>query len=135
MQPINVAMPRLYLILLFALCMVASLSAEVQAIIDEPEKEVKENEIDVISRLVGESEKHLATQKRLKQLMKEFQEQKETFLLGNQTKSHAYHMVMTARQILDLIHTEHLSYLFSSDYLDELVVFSSIAGKSSPVRP
>lgn len=103
--------------------------------IDEPTPEIFENEIQALKELITTNERRLQTQKQLQNLMIELKQQKEEFIAGNQTKSHAHTMVFQARQILGIIKQEHLSYLFSPEYLEELVFFSSIAGKSAPVRP
>jgi hypothetical protein len=94
-----------------------------------------EDEVTVLQKLIEVNEKRLFLQKKLKEKMELFQRQKEEFILGNQSKKHAFLMVSNAREILSEVKKEHLSYLFSSDYLEELVFFSSIAGKSTPVRP
>jgi hypothetical protein len=44
-------------------------------------------------------------------------------------------MVHTARKILSEIQELHIQHLFSSEYLEELTLFSSIAGKTTPTRP
>ena len=94
-----------------------------------------EDEVSSMTHLIQVNEKRLAIQKQLKDKMGVFQKQKEEFMLGNQTKTHAFAMVSNAREILTLIKAEHLSYLFSSEYLEELLFFSSIAGKAVPIKP
>lgn len=94
-----------------------------------------EDEVSSITQFIEVHEKRLMVQKKLRDQMVLFQKQKTEFLLGNQTKSHAFSMVSNAREILTLVKEEHLSYLFSSEYLEELLFFSSIAGKSVPIKP
>lgn len=94
-----------------------------------------QDEEEAIEILISLAEKRLELQKELKELCKQFKEQKELFIQGEQGKAHASRMVGTARRILGLIADQKISYLFSSDYLDELAFFSSIAGKNAPARP
>jgi len=94
-----------------------------------------ESEVSCLERLISINEQRLAAQKELKEKMRLFQEQKEQFIAGNQSQQFAFAMVSNARDILSKIKKENLSYLFPSEYLDELVFFSSIAAKSHPVRP
>ncbi len=103
--------------------------------VEEKGNPLFQNEVESLEKLIEINEKRLEVQKQLREKMKLFQKQKEEFVLGNQSQSHAFSMVSNARFILGQLKNEHLSYLFSSEYLEELVFFSSIAGKSSPVRP
>lgn len=103
--------------------------------VEEKSNPLAGDEVATLERLIEINEKRLVIQKKIRDQMKLFKEQKEAFILGNQTQKHAFTMVSNARHILGEIKEEHLSYLFSSDYLEELVFFSSIAGKSAPLRP
>jgi hypothetical protein len=94
-----------------------------------------EDEIKVIEQLISATTRQLETQKQMKELMMQFNKQREEFIQGNQTKSHAGKMVRTARQIYEMITSNHLEHLFAKDYLDELTFFSSIAGKTAMTRP
>lgn len=94
-----------------------------------------EDEVKMIEQLIAATTKQLESQKQLKELMLQFQKQREEFIQGNQTKSHAGRMVRTARQIYEMITLNHIEHLFAKDYLDELSFFASIAGKSSMKRP
>ena len=93
------------------------------------------DEINAISLLIEDQQRHLSRQIELQNLMKLFKQQKEEFMAGRQTQKHAMSMVLTAREILQGINDEKIAYLFPSEYLEELVFFSSVAGKSKPVRP
>jgi|GEM_PF-3091143 len=88
------------------------------------------DEINAMNHLMESTAHQLEVQKQMRQLMVDFQRQKEEFIQGNQTKAHAAEMVRTARQIYETITAHHLQYLFSKEYLDELLFFSSIAGKN-----
>ncbi len=103
--------------------------------IEERSTPIFKDEVEALELLIVSNEKRIKIQKELRDQMRSFQRQKEAFILGDESKSHAFKMVSNAREILGLVKEEHLAYLFSSDYLDELIFFSSIAGKSSPIRP
>ena len=94
-----------------------------------------EDEVKTIDQLIVATTQQLESQKQLKELMLQFKKQREEFVQGNQTKSHAGRMVRTARQIYEMITLNHIEHLFAKDYLDELSFFASIAGKSSLKRP
>jgi hypothetical protein len=95
----------------------------------------EDDEVKVIDQLITVTTRQLETQKQMKELMVQFKKQREEFIQGNQTKSHASKMVRTARQIYEIITSNHLEHLFAKDYLDELTFFSSIAGKTAVIRP
>jgi hypothetical protein len=95
----------------------------------------EDDEVKVIDQLITATARELETQKQMKELMLQFKRQREEFIQGNQTKTHAGKMVRTARQIYELITSHHLEHLFAKDYLDELTFFSSIAGKTAVTRP
>lgn len=94
-----------------------------------------EDEVAVVERLIQTTEDQLKMQQHLKELMIRFKQLKESFVQGDQTKKNASAMVRTAREILDIITNQHLQFHFSKEYLDELTVFSSIAGKNGIKRP
>ncbi len=95
----------------------------------------EEDEVKIIDQLITATTAQLETEKHLKELMLQFKKQREDFIQGNQTKTHAGRMVRTARQIYETIAANHLEHLFAKDYLDELTFFSSIAGKTAVTRP
>ncbi len=119
----------------FPVLLLLSLSLFAYEPIEEKEPLLSQVEIAVLDQLISTSEQKLQVQKKLKGRMQELQAQRDAFLAGNQTKRHSYKMVHTAKEILEIIEQEHLGHLFSKEYLDELIVFTSIAGRASPVRP
>jgi hypothetical protein len=96
---------------------------------------IAEDELKTLDQLISSTEAQLETQKQLKLLMLQFKKQREDFVQGNQTKSHASRMVRTARQIYEMITSNHIEHLFAKDYVEELTFFSSIAGKTAVTRP
>ena len=103
--------------------------------LDETRPLLVESEVKSLEKLIEVNEARLVVQKKLREKMTSFQKQKEEFIAGNESQNHAFSMVSNARTILGEIKKENLAYLFSSEYLEELVFFSSIAGKSTPIRP
>lgn len=93
-----------------------------------------QDELSILEGVLARTLKQLDNQKKLKDLMIQFKIQKKAFAQGNETKQHAFEMVKTASQILDILSDEQLKHLFPSDYLEELALFSSIANKSRPGR-
>lgn len=122
-------------LLILAVFACNSLTAEILTNIEEKGISTIRDEIEAVERLIEEQQKHLARQLELKDMMKEFQQQKEEFMQGKQTQKHAIAMVSNARDILASINEEHIAHLFPAEYLEELVFFSSVAGKSRPIRP
>lgn len=107
-----------------------------QSSLVEPDYPVHgEDEVAVLDHLLENTAHQLHIQKQLRQLMLDFRRQKKEFSQGNQTKAHASQMVRTARTIYESITENHLHYLFSQEYLEELLFFSSIAGKNRIKTP
>jgi hypothetical protein len=118
--------------------LLSALTAQIEpplVVLEEEKTLLAEDEIKCLEKLIAVNEERLEKQKQLKEKMTLFQKQKEEFIRGNQSKKHAFVMVSNAREILGDVKRENLSYLFPCEYLDELVFFSSIAGKSTPIRP
>lgn len=121
---------------LYFLCSLqAGLLGTVNVPVDEKPARFFEDEVSSLEQLIATNERKLAAQRILREKMVVFQKQKQEFLEGNQSKSHAFAMVTNARALLGMIKEEHLSYLFPSEYLEELIFFSSVAAKSAPLKP
>lgn len=95
----------------------------------------EQNEIKIMEQMIMTTTVQLQTQKILREWMIQFNQHKEDFIQGNQTKAHTSLLVRTARQIHESISSSHLQHLFAKDYLDELSFFSSIAGKNGITAP
>lgn len=102
---------------------------------DEKVTAAREDEVKAVDHLIASTAEKLEQQKELKKLMTLFREHEERFFQGDQSKEHSLKMVNCARQILELVKNAHLEHLFSSEYIEELALFSSIAGKKTPPRP
>jgi hypothetical protein len=95
----------------------------------------QQDEIVAVNHLIEATQKRVVAQQVLREKMLLFYDQKERFIQGDESKLHASQMVRTAHQILSAIREQRLQYLFSSQYLEELALFSSIAEKNKPTRP
>ncbi|MCX6990374.1 MAG: hypothetical protein NTX49_04840 [Chlamydiae bacterium] len=111
------------------------LRAELSTNIEEKSLSIARDEVEAISQLIQEQQRHLDRQIEIREVMKNFQHQKGEFAQGKQTQKHAIAMVSSAREILAGINEQHIAHLFPAEYLEELVFFSSVAGKSRPIRP
>lgn len=96
---------------------------------------VLENEVAVVDQLITSAQDQLKSSRTLKELMIQFNKQREEFVMGDQSKSHTARLVNTARQIFEMIEINHIEHLFAKDYIEELAFFSSIAGKTTVSRP
>lgn len=123
------------IISLFATCLAGVNAKEVPAIDPEIVASPAEDELETMKHLITVTEQQLAVQKQLRNLMAEFKKQKDRFFKGDQSNKHSFKMVKTASTILQIINDNHLQHLCSSEYLEELTLFSSIAGKNTPARP
>lgn len=103
--------------------------------VEERNNPLISKEVETLGRLIVVTEKRLEEYRKLRDKMSSLEQQKEEFLLGNESSSHAFSLVHNARDILASIKESHLAYLFPGDYLEELVFFSSLATKQAPVRP
>ena len=112
----------------------AELKAPVQDII-EHQLPVVRDEVIAISELIAAQRKRLDRQIELKNQMLQFRMQKEEFLKGSVGQKHALNMVINAKEILMGINQQHLAYLFSPEYIEELQFFSSVIEKNRPMRP
>ncbi len=126
-------MKAIYLCLFF--CSLGFVQLIADQVVEEKKAPFFEDEISSLHRLIQVNEKRLTTQKEIKEMMELLQKQKDAFVLGNQSKSHTFSMVSNARKILVSVKSENLSYLFDTEYLEELLFFSSLATKSVPMKP
>ena len=88
--------------------------------------EPAEDELVTIERLLQATQKQVAIQEQLKNLMIRLQREKDLFIKGDQSKLHARYMISTAAQIYRTIRVHGMQSLFASDFLEELALFTSI---------
>jgi len=101
----------------------------------QPKVQTGEAETTIMRHLINNTAQQLEIQKEILQLMEVFQQQRKEFAEGAQSKGHASQMVRTARQIYESLQAHHLEHLFPADYVEELLFFSSIAGKNKLTSP
>jgi hypothetical protein len=89
-----------------------------------------EDELITIDRIILLTEKQLEAQKKVKDLIEEIRQNQEMFLKGEESKLHARYMLRAAKECLELIRAHHLHHLFSSDFMEELALFSQIGSKN-----
>jgi hypothetical protein len=106
-----------------------SLRVPQSSLLEPKHKWLERDEVAMMRQLIGNTTQQLEMQQQLLQWMHDFQEQKEAFSNGNESKAHMRAMVRTARRIFESLSDHQLQHLFSQEYLDELCFFSSIAGK------
>jgi hypothetical protein len=125
-----------YIILILVL--LSSIEAKAEEFGLDPEERIvapAEDEVETLQHLIALTEHQLTVQKQLRNLMTDFKKQKDRFFKGDQSRKHSLKMVKTARNILQIVTESHLQHLYSSEYMEELTLFSSIAGKNTPCRP
>jgi len=122
-----------------ALCCCAAQSATLQvpqsSLSDPAPLLEQQDEVKMLDQMIASATDQLHMLEQLKEKMALFNQQREAFIKGDQSKAHTSRMVRTARQIYEVLTTHHLDHLFAKDYLDELTFFSSIAGKNAVTRP
>ncbi len=94
--------------------------------------EPHEDESIVIERMIQLTEEQQAAQIKLKFLINEIKHNQKLFLKGDQTKLHAHYMIEAAKESLQIIKKYHLQHLFSSDFMEDLALFSQIGTKEKP---
>ncbi len=86
----------------------------------------KNEEMEIINRLIQSAETHLVAQKNLRDKMLLLQEQEDLFLKGNDSQEHLKKMITTALEILQIVQEEKYEQLFPPAYLKELELFAHI---------
>ena len=86
----------------------------------------QEDEVIVIERVIHLLEKQQKDQKKLKDLIVELRHNQDLFMQGEPTKIHAKLMLKAASESLQIIKKYHLEHLFSSEFLEELAILSSV---------
>ncbi|HEX2578882.1 MAG TPA: hypothetical protein VHK67_00570 [Rhabdochlamydiaceae bacterium] len=97
-------------------------------------------ELKILDDLIATSERQIALQKGLKDLVVQFHTQQDLFYQGSdvdqKTKELASKMVTTAATILKTSEENHYLHLFPPFFVEELKLFANIGKKkSAPVQP
>lgn len=120
----------MFLIFLLAL---NSLFADMPATKEAPV--LVENEIDVLNTLINATEKNLATQKKMKGLVLDYQTALAFYLKNSSDKEAVIKVALVAEKLLSEIQKSHLTDSFNPDFISELTLFSQIAAKKGIPRP
>lgn len=90
-------------------------------------------ELQTLGDLIASSERQLVVYKELHALIAQFQKEQDLFHEGEETKDLALQMVQTASKIQRFAKEHGLMHLFSSFFVEELNLFSTIAKKQNPL--
>lgn len=88
-----------------------------------------QDEVLVLEELIASTRKNLEGQQQLLSLIQEFNQSREAFLADPDSGKLATALVRRAMRLHGLLEKERLSYLFSSDFLQEIAFYTSV-GKS-----
>jgi len=110
-----------------------SLSADMPAIKEPPV--LVENEIDVLNTLISATEKNLVKQRKMKELVLEYQKVFAVYLKNSNDKEAVMKVAFVAEKLLKEIQESHLTDSFNPDFISELTLFSQIAAKKGIPRP
>ena len=94
-----------------------------------------ENEIDVLNTLINATEKNLTKQKKMKDLVLEYQKALAFYLKNSSDKEAVLRVAYVAEKLLADIQEGHLIDSFNPDFISELTIFSQIAAKKGIPRP
>lgn len=94
-----------------------------------------ENEIDVLNTLINATEKNLSRQKKMKELVLEYQQALAFYLKNSSDKDAVLKVAFIAEKLLFEIQEAHLQDSFNPDFISELTLFSQIAAKKGIPRP
>ena len=92
-----------------------------------------QDEILVIEQLIETTKKNLDSQERLLKSIQEFNQAREAFLSDLDNGRLATRLVKMAMQLHNYLEKEHLTHLFSSDFLQELTFYNQV-GKQQLAR-
>jgi hypothetical protein len=92
-------------------------------------------EIDVVEQLITTTKKNLDAQQRLLQMMIAYNQAKESFLEDPDSSKLATSLVRKSMLLHHHIMQEHLSHLFSTDFLVELSFFNQVGKNQLTHQP
>ncbi len=106
---------------------------------DAPKGSKKEkmvaNELSILDNLIEVSEQNVETQKKLRDLIKKYQQLQSQYLQDEQNKEVLYKLVRVAYQASEIIKENHLSQVFDPDFLSELNLLAQIGQKRGIPSP
>ena len=87
---------------------------------------VDQDEIEIVQSLIQATQKNLYEQQMLLKLVVEFKQTRASFVAQPTNRRLATALVKTAMSISRQIEQEHLTHLFSSDFLTEIRFFNQV---------
>ena len=120
------------IVLLTLLLSVAGTAAETSIV--NPQ-DVVANELSHLDQLIDATEKSLAQQRRLRELIGQYQEMQKRYLDNSEDNELLFQLIKTAYTILESIKAQHLELAFEPEFLSELSLLSKPAMKSGIPKP
>lgn len=93
------------------------------------------SELRQIDDLIAITERNVVLQKRLRELVAEYQGVREKVLTQPASSDLLYRQTSLAKRTLDSIEEAHLEQLFSREFLSELHLFAKVANRHIIPRP
>lgn len=120
----------IFLSLFLAPCaLYADVKIPEKALIEKIDIEPHEDELVVLDRMISLTEKQQLAQIRLKKILIDLRHNEKQFLKGDHCKLYAHYMIRGAKEALSIIREHHLEHLFSSDFLEEMAIYTKIGTK------
>lgn len=85
-----------------------------------------QDEILVIEELIDTTKKNLDSQQKLHTMIVEFKQAREAFIANPDSGKLATKLVRQAMRLQNYLQKEHVSHLFSSDFLQELAFYNQV---------
>lgn len=117
---------------LIAVCL---LSANLFSAIKKDPKELLDSQLLMLDDLIAMTQKSLAAEMEIKELIVEYQRIQESYLKNQDDKELVIKMVRMAHRILIKTQENYLTQQFDPDFISELTLFSKIASKKGIPKP
>jgi len=85
-----------------------------------------QDELLVIEELIQTTKKNLDSQQKLHTLVVEFNQSREAFIANPDSGRLATALVKQAMRLYNYLQKEHVTHLFSSDFLSELAFYNQV---------
>lgn len=93
-----------------------------------------EESIDLVKQLIEATEKSLDDQKRLLTQLEEFYRARALFVEDSQNSRAGAALVRAAMRINKQLEEEHLSHLFTSEFLEEIRFFNQVGDRARKAK-
>lgn len=118
-----------------ALAMSFAMFAADEKIPNIPSKPAVNSELSRLDDLIAATQKGLDQQKALRDVLVKYQEAQKTYLSSGEDTEYLYQMIVLAHRAQKIIQDNHLSQVFSQDFLNELNLFAQMANKRGIPKP